>query len=785
MLVTQVNLPSLEHDLELVQRAKQEAPGLRVILVGATAKWFKERILRDGVADVVMEEAEELLVSENVAAFLSNQPEELQGCHVLRGGSVVTLPARERMKSLDFVDFPAYELLDFNRYESDYYLGRRYRYATVFTTKGCPYRCGYCPYPYGFGRKLIYRSPERVGADIERLRREFGVEQILFRDQVFTINPKHAQAVCEELIRRDLGVVWVCETRYDLVGEELLQLMYRAGCREVHFGLESGDEAMFAQVAKSDGPQSLDLFERAIGWARDAGMRVHLHCIVGMPDESWQSVRNTTRFLRRTKPDSVQLAYFVPYPGTPFFDELSKSGELGDLGKLDWEDLGSFTGPVLPSRHMSTDEIQPRPAPNLRRLALHAGRPRPAQAQAHHRPGLCPDRQAPAVTGQPARRLAGASIAFLNNQGLAAIGGGVTILRQLVAALAPDYGVTVLSYDQPGAAPDGVRQIALSPPPPAPGPLWRVAPFHRARQLARGAVPEALQQADLVVALDCHFAGHAAPGAAAAADLSLAVLHAAAGVVRRLGRSTPGLSFLQYAWLERRMARLADRVVVASEAHAAEMRRYEAMAGFRPLVLHPVFPAAAEPVPRAGRDGTVTVLSAGRLEPGKNFGAVLDLAARLRDLPCRFVIAGGGPELGRLQAKAEALGVGDRVTFAGPVAGLDGLLAEADLFLHTSLYESFGIAPFEAMRAGVPPILAEGAVVGCREVMQDGMNSLFVDLSRPESAAASLRHLILDRSARERMGEAARTAAAQVLAQDYAARFRAAIEEMLAAETRP
>jgi anaerobic magnesium-protoporphyrin IX monomethyl ester cyclase len=358
VLVTQVNLPSLEHDLQLVERAKQAAPGLRVILVGATGKWFKERILRDGLADMVMEEAEELLVSENVAALLGDAPHELQGGSVWRDGALVSLPALTRMKSLDFVDFPAYELLDFARYESDYYLGRRYRYATVFTTKGCPYRCGYCPYPYGFGRKLIYRSPEVVGADIERLQREFGVEQILFRDQVFTINPKHAQAVCEELIRRDLGVVWVCETRYDLVDEALLALMHRAGCREVHFGLESGDEAMFAQVAKSDGPQSLALFEQAVGWAREAGLRVHLHCIVGMPDESWQSVRNTTKFLRRTKPDSVQLAYFVPYPGTPFFDELSKSGELGDLGKLDWEDLGSFTGPVLPSRHMTTDEIR-------------------------------------------------------------------------------------------------------------------------------------------------------------------------------------------------------------------------------------------------------------------------------------------------------------------------------------------------------------------------------------------------------------------------------------------
>jgi radical SAM superfamily enzyme YgiQ (UPF0313 family) len=358
VLVTQVNLPSLEHDLQLITRARVAAPGLQVILVGATGKWFKERILRDGQADAVMEEAEELLVAENVAALLAGEPDRLQGCSVWRAGALATLPARMPMKDLDFIDFPAYELLDFTRYESDYYFGRRMRYATVFTTKGCPYRCGYCPYPYGFGRRLIYRSPTHVGADIERLKTEFGVEQILFRDQVFTINPKHVRAVCEELIRRDLGIVWVCETRYDLVDEDLIDLMWRAGCREIHYGLESADEAMFAAVAKSDGPKSLDLFERAIGWTRARGLRVHVHLIVGLPDESRQTVRNTTKWLRRVKPDSVQFGYFVPYPGTPLFDELRASRELGDVEHMDWEALGAFTGPVLPTRHLSVAQVR-------------------------------------------------------------------------------------------------------------------------------------------------------------------------------------------------------------------------------------------------------------------------------------------------------------------------------------------------------------------------------------------------------------------------------------------
>ncbi|HEX4261799.1 MAG TPA: glycosyltransferase family 4 protein [Acetobacteraceae bacterium] len=379
-----------------------------------------------------------------------------------------------------------------------------------------------------------------------------------------------------------------------------------------------------------------------------------------------------------------------------------------------------------------------------------------------------------APRGDPAGR---ARIAFLNNQGLDAIGGGVTILRHLVAALAPAHDVTVLSHDQPGAAPDGVRQIVLERPASPRGPLWRVAPLHRARQLARSNVPPALREADLVVALDPHFAGmlrRVKPRRLVYLSLSCVPRQewfAASG-------GQAGLRFLQYAWLERRMARLAGRTVVASETHAAELRRWEAMPGLRPLVLHPAFPAESAPAPRR-ENATVTVLSAGRLERGKHLGAVLDLAAQLTDLPCRFVIAGGGPELGRLQARAAAVGVSDRVTFAGPVASLGPLLAEAGLFLHTSRYESFGIAPFEAMRAGVPPVCAKGDVIGCREIMQDGVDSVFVDFGRP-GAVAALRHLVLDRPARERMGAAARATATRVLAQNYAARFGATLDEMLA-----
>lgn len=358
VVVTQVNLPSLTSDCALLARIRAAVPGARILLLGAASKWFAQRLLADGLADAIMQESEEWAGGTTALGLFHGDPALLSGCAVWRDGAIDHIPLKTPLRSLDFVEFPAYDLLDFSRYESDYYLDRRYRYATVLTTKGCPYTCGYCPYPYGFGRRLIYRDPSRVAADIHRLETTFGVGQILFRDQVFTINRRHAERVCQAMIAQGTKSVWVCETRYDVVDPALLDLMYRAGCREIHFGLESGDAEIFATTAKTDGPKSLDLFADAVAQAKAAGLRVHLHCIVGMPDESPASVRNTTRFLRRVKPDSVQLAYFTPYPGTPFYESLSQSGELGDITALDWEDLGSFTGAVIPSRHMSRAAIE-------------------------------------------------------------------------------------------------------------------------------------------------------------------------------------------------------------------------------------------------------------------------------------------------------------------------------------------------------------------------------------------------------------------------------------------
>lgn len=116
VLVTVINIPSLGSDLALLAELRKAVPGLKVLLLGPTARWHRERLLRDGDADVVMDGSEELLTAEVAAAMLADAPaEKLQACSIWQDGQVRTFPTRTPMKDLNFVDFPAYELLDFNR----------------------------------------------------------------------------------------------------------------------------------------------------------------------------------------------------------------------------------------------------------------------------------------------------------------------------------------------------------------------------------------------------------------------------------------------------------------------------------------------------------------------------------------------------------------------------------------------------------------------------------------------------------------------------------------------
>jgi radical SAM superfamily enzyme YgiQ (UPF0313 family) len=119
-------------------------------------------------------------------------------------------------------------------------------------------------------------------------------------------------------------VRWVCETRLDSVTPDLLAAMRAAGCMRIHYGLESGDPDLFAAVGKPG--SSLQQVDQVVAETLRAGIEAHLFVLVGMRGETWRTVRNTLRTLRRWRPSTVQVAVLTPYPGTPLFEEAAANG---------------------------------------------------------------------------------------------------------------------------------------------------------------------------------------------------------------------------------------------------------------------------------------------------------------------------------------------------------------------------------------------------------------------------------------------------------------------------
>jgi len=361
-------------------------------------------------------------------------------------------------------------------------------------------------------------------------------------------------------------------------------------------------------------------------------------------------------------------------------------------------------------------------------------------------------------------------ITLLNNQGLDQHGGGVRILDRLAAHFAKHNRVQVVA--ESAAAAREVAQRTLPPLPTPRGPAWRWQPLRKVRHLAR-VVPSLVGRPDVVICLDPHF--HAAI-AQLCPKLSVYISLSAAPRQEWFAErgTTAAARALQYAWIERRMVARSHVQVVASRFHANEIRRFEMLPCFRPLVLAPVFaPANAQPT---AATAPPTVLVVARLIRLKNVGLAVDLAERTRDIPCRFVIVGDGDQRGMLEARARWLG--DRVKFVG---GIDAapFYHEATVLLHSSRYESFGISLVEAMQHGVVPLCGKPGrrcATATDEIVTDGVSGVLWDLDDMDGVERALRSLLGDANRRAALAGGARARANELLARDYATDIENALD---------
>lgn len=352
VVICAANLPSLGGDCRVMAEVKRALARVPLVALGTVCRseLFHKPLLE--TADALIVGDAEVVVCALVEALGTGSDLACVPGIALRSGSevLVTRPAAE-LRDLDSLPFPAYHLLEMDRYETATF-GRPAPFMAVYSSRGCPFPCAYyCPYPFGFGRHVLLRDPGSVGEEVDLLVRQWKRRVVLFRDQTFTLNPNHARAVCEQMLQRELSFRWVCETRFDRVDRDLLKLMYRAGCRQVHFGLESGAASLHCSVGKPGG--SLEAACEAVAACKELGLRALVHVIVGLPGENWATIKQTSDFLRRLRPDSLHVGVITPYPGTALYEEAKQKGLL--LNK-DWSHY-STNEPVMRTEYLSSEDL--------------------------------------------------------------------------------------------------------------------------------------------------------------------------------------------------------------------------------------------------------------------------------------------------------------------------------------------------------------------------------------------------------------------------------------------
>ncbi len=347
-----VNLPSLYADCELAHRLKSRHPAVRFIGVGVVGRALDDELLRRGKFDHVVRGDTEVVVPNLLDADPDPAAVPVAGTSHLRDGVVERSPDIPRLTNLAALPWPAYHLAPMNRYWYQVF-GQGRTYATVQASKGCPFTCYYCPYPLGFGSKLLQRAPEDIVNEVECLLTRFRCDAIYFRDQVFAMKPNMVMLLCEEILRRGLKFEWVVETRLDSVNKELLSRMRAAGCRRIHFGLETGDAGTFETIGKDHVRGTLETLSEQIRTTERSGISAHAFILIGLIGESQATVQATKELISRVKPSTLQVSIVTPYPGTDLF-RLAEESNL--ILTRDWSQYTGFD-PVMRTHAMSADDL--------------------------------------------------------------------------------------------------------------------------------------------------------------------------------------------------------------------------------------------------------------------------------------------------------------------------------------------------------------------------------------------------------------------------------------------
>lgn len=244
------------------------------------------------------------------------------------------------IKNLDDIPMPARHLLDLNKYSLKDDFGNKM--ITIVSSRGCPYRCTYC-YKGLFGTTYRQRSPENIMDEIKYCVSHYGYKSFYFIDDLFTMNMGRIEKLTDAIIKENLNIKWQCLARVNNATLEMFQLMKKAGCYKVHFGIESGNQDIINRAKKGI---TLDQVRNAVRYCKQAGIKAKGYFMLGMSGDTVRTMQDTIDFADELSLDEMMFSITTPFPGTELWNIIDKE-KIKSLSNafyysLDSDDISIF-----------------------------------------------------------------------------------------------------------------------------------------------------------------------------------------------------------------------------------------------------------------------------------------------------------------------------------------------------------------------------------------------------------------------------------------------------------
>jgi len=308
-----------------IGKLAREVTSVPIVIGGVHASAVPELTLKENpdIFDIVVIGEGELTMLELCEALEKGRGlDNIPGLGLRKNHSFYRTPQRPFITDLDSIPFPARDLVNLNLYRPQVHLYRGRKSATMITSRGCPARCSFCATQVTMGNKFRYHSAEYVVNEMEHLVKNYGIEDVILVDDTFTINKKRVIQICNLILERNIKVGWFCFVRVNDASYELFELMKKAGCFSMFFGVESADDQVLKNIKKGT---TVAQAYNALKISNKLGFKTMAGFMFGNPGDNKDTIEKTINLALKLNPIIGSFNIMTPFPGTEEYTRYTKS----------------------------------------------------------------------------------------------------------------------------------------------------------------------------------------------------------------------------------------------------------------------------------------------------------------------------------------------------------------------------------------------------------------------------------------------------------------------------